>query len=152
MLISDRKISKAQLRYINEKTEKRLSTWQCDYLSSGGKLILTKSCLSSIQCKPWRYIISMKGIFMDSIRSKFFWQGTGKNRKYHMIKYKVLNRPKEFGGLSFFDVRAMNVYLLVKLIDRLQRGDSSLCRSNIRDTQVLFKSRQGKVHSFGDLC
>ena len=69
-----------------------------------------------------------------------------------MIKYEVLNRPMEFGGLSFFDVRAMNVYLLVKLIDRLERGDSSLCRSSIRYTQVFFKSRLGKVHSFGDLC
>jgi len=46
--VSHRKISKAQLKYVSDKTEKRLGTWQCDYLSSGGKSILIDSCLSSI--------------------------------------------------------------------------------------------------------
>lgn len=32
--VSDHKISKAQLRYVSDKTKKRLGTWQCDYLSS----------------------------------------------------------------------------------------------------------------------
>ena len=40
MPVSDCKISKAQLRFVSDKTEKRLSTWQCDCLSSGGKSTL----------------------------------------------------------------------------------------------------------------
>jgi hypothetical protein len=44
-----------------------------------------------------------------------------------MIKWEALNRPKEFGGLGFLDVRAMNVYLLAKWIDKLERDDNSLC-------------------------
>jgi len=44
MSVSDGKISKAHLRYVSDKTEKRLSTWQCEYLSSGGKSILIDSC------------------------------------------------------------------------------------------------------------
>jgi len=31
-----------------------------------------------------------------------------------------LNRPKEVGGLGFMDVRAMNISLLAKWIDRLE--------------------------------
>lgn len=46
--VSDCKISKAQLKYVSDKIEKRLDTWQCEYLSSGGKSTLIDSCLSSI--------------------------------------------------------------------------------------------------------
>ena len=30
LLVSDNKISKDQLKYVNDKIEKRLDTWQCD--------------------------------------------------------------------------------------------------------------------------
>ena len=33
--VSTYKISKLQLSYVCEKTEKRSGTWQCDYVSSG---------------------------------------------------------------------------------------------------------------------
>ena len=46
-----------------------------------------------------------------------------------MIKWEALNRPKEAGGLGFMDVRAMNISLLAKWIDRLERGDNNLCCS-----------------------
>ena len=43
-----------------------------------------------------------------------------------MIKWEALNRPKEFGGLGFMDVRVMNICLLAKWIDKLERCDNSL--------------------------
>jgi len=49
-----------------------------------------------------------------------------------MIKREALNRPKELGGLGFLDVRVMNTCLMVKWIDRLERGDDSLCCSLLR--------------------
>jgi hypothetical protein len=39
-----------------------------------------------------------------------------------MIKWEALNRPREFGGLGFLDVRVMNTCLLHKWIDKLERG------------------------------
>lgn len=48
MLVSYQKIIKAQLRYVEDKTKKRLGTWQCEFLSSGGKSTLIDSCLSSV--------------------------------------------------------------------------------------------------------
>jgi len=50
-----------------------------------------------------------------------------------MIKWEALNRPKEFGGLGFLNARVMNVCLLAKWIDKLERGDSSLCCSLLRN-------------------
>ena len=66
------------------------------------------------------------------MRSRFFWQGTSKKRKYHMIKWEALNRPQVFGGLGVMDVRAMNVCLLVKWIDKLEKGDDGLRCSLLR--------------------
>ena len=37
-----------------------------------------------------------------------------------MIKWEALNKPKVFGGLGFMDVRAMNVCLMVKWIDKIR--------------------------------
>jgi len=64
---------------------------------------------------------------LDSIRNKFFWQGTNKKRKYHMVKWEALVRPKEFGGVGFLDIRVMNICLLVKWIERLEKRDDSIC-------------------------
>ena len=52
--------------------------------------------------------------------------------KYHMIKWEALARPKEAGGLGFMDVRAMNISLLAKWIDRLERGDNNICCNLLR--------------------
>jgi hypothetical protein len=35
-----------------------------------------------------------------------------------MTRWEALNRPKEFGGLGFMEVRAMIVCLLVKWTDK----------------------------------
>lgn len=57
---------------------------------------------------------------LDAARSRFFWQGVGNKKKYHMIKWEALNKPKEMGGLGFVDARAMNTALLGKWIYRLE--------------------------------
>lgn len=130
MPVSYHKITKAQLSYVSAKTEKRLGTWQCEYLSSGGKSTLIDSCLSSIPMYTMGVYQLYEGNYqaLDTARSRFYWQGTGKKRKYHMIKWEALmNRPKELGGLGFLDVRAMNVCLLAKRVYRLERGDMRGC-------------------------
>jgi len=71
MPVSYRKITQAQLKYVSDKAEKRLGTWQCDYLSSGGKSTLIESCLSSIPM----YTMGVYQLYernfqtLDSIRS-----------------------------------------------------------------------------------
>lgn len=62
MPVSCYKITKAQLSYVSSKTEKRLVTWQCEYLSSGCKSTLIDSCLSSIPMYTWVYISYMRVI------------------------------------------------------------------------------------------
>lgn len=57
-----------------------------------------------------------------------------------MIKWEALNIPKEFGGLGFLDVRVMNTCLLLKWVDKLERGEESLCCSLLRKKYLGQKS------------
>ena len=86
--ISDRRLSKAELSDSPEKIEKRLQTWKCGHLSSGGKSILINSSLTSIPMYTMGFYWLYEGIHQrfDSSRSKFFWEGIGNKKKFHMIK------------------------------------------------------------------
>jgi len=70
------------------------------------------------------------------IRSRFFWQGTS----------------KEFGGLGFLDVRVMNVCLLAKWIDKLERDEGGLCCSLLKrkylGNKSIFQIRNRKGSQF----
>ena len=129
MPVSVNKITKAQLNFVVDKDKRRLGTWKCDTLSSGGKALLLNSCLSSIPMYTMGVYLLYDGNHqaLDSVRKKFFWQGTNKKRRYHMVKWETLIRPKDFGGVGVLDTRIMNTCLLIKWIDRLEKRDDSLC-------------------------
>ncbi|KAG8072286.1 hypothetical protein GUJ93_ZPchr0006g43351 [Zizania palustris] len=98
-------------------------------------MVLINSCLSSIP-------LYMMGVFMlpetvhrdiDSIRSKFFWGGMENKRKYHLMNWKKLCTPKDYGGLGFMDIRAMNTALLCKWIYHLEAGNKGICYTLLRN-------------------
>ena len=132
--VNDIKISKAQFSYVSDKANKRLATWKCDTLSSGGKATIINSCLSSIPMYTMGVYQLYEGNFqaLDKVRSRFFWQGTNKKRKYHMVKWEALARPKEWGGLGFLEVKTMNICLLAKWLERLEVEEGSLCVELLR--------------------
>jgi hypothetical protein len=49
-----------------------------------------------------------------------------------MVRWEVLNMPKKFRGLDFLDVRATNICLMCKWINKLERGDDSICCELLR--------------------
>jgi hypothetical protein len=51
---------------------------------------------------------------MDRTRKGFFWQGGGEKRKYYLVKWDKITRPKQKGGLGIKDLRKMNISLLCK--------------------------------------
>lgn len=106
------------------KIRNRLDPCKGRYNSSGGRLILDNTCLSSLPM----YVMGFYHLYgcthdkMDSIRGDFFWQGAGGNFKYHMVKWDAISRPKEFGGLGIINTRIMNDCLLTKWIWKIVDG------------------------------
>jgi hypothetical protein len=77
ILVNNKHMSAGDLSYLHIKVEKKIPTWQSVGLSSGGKMILTESCLSSIPTYTMGIYYLQEEIHhkMDMARANFFWHG-----------------------------------------------------------------------------
>lgn len=85
---------------IIEKMEKRLATWQMQYLSLGGRLTLTNSVLDSIPtyCMSLYPMPSSVLKQMDKLRRRFLWDGNSTTQKFSLVKWSKVTQPKIQGG------------------------------------------------------
>jgi hypothetical protein len=71
--ISDQHLAMGVFSFLPQKMTSRLDPWKGKFLTSGGKQILTNSCLSSIPlyCMGFYWLADGVHRKMDSIRAKF---------------------------------------------------------------------------------
>lgn len=126
--VSDRMLGINAFLGITSKMMKHLDPWKGKLMSSGGKLILTNTCLSSLPLYSMGFYLLPKGVHkkMDAIRGKFFWQGAGDDFKYHMAKWVALCRPKAQVGLGIINTYLMNQCLITKWIWKIENGSNEL--------------------------
>lgn len=86
--VDAKKIRMQELEKIVFKMRKRLDPWKEKYNSSGGRLLLINTCLSSLPIYLMGFYFLFEGTHkhMDTIRSDFFWQGASNKKKYHMVR------------------------------------------------------------------
>jgi hypothetical protein len=72
--------------------------------------------------------ILQDGIHMKfySHRSRFIWEGAGVKRKYHLLNWPAVCKPKECGGLGIINSKKMNVALMLKWIWRLYHEEDAI--------------------------
>jgi hypothetical protein len=77
ILIHFRKLKNRDWAKVEERFEKRLSSWKGKHLSIRGHLTLIKSVLSSLPMYMMSFFSLPKGVLkkLDYFRSRFFWQG-----------------------------------------------------------------------------
>lgn len=63
---------------------------------------------------------------MDTIRSKFFWQGADCPFKYHMAKWLSISKPKVHGELGKLNTLLMNQCLISKWFWKIEKGSNVL--------------------------
>ncbi|GJX55522.1 RNA-directed DNA polymerase, eukaryota [Tanacetum coccineum] len=102
------------------KLTSRLSKWKLKTLSIGGRLMLTKSVLSSL---PLYYMSSFKvpkGVLkkMESTRRNFFNGVENSDKKISLVSWKKVLASKKNGGLGVASFFALNRALLFKWIWR----------------------------------
>uniref|UniRef100_J3MPR6 Reverse transcriptase zinc-binding domain-containing protein n=1 Tax=Oryza brachyantha TaxID=4533 RepID=J3MPR6_ORYBR len=99
------------------------------------RAILINSCLSSIPSYAMGLFLLPETIQheIDSVRGRFYWEGMGERKRYHMVKWSNIAFPKDFGGLGFTDTGAMNIALLGKWIFKLESDTKSLCMTVLKN-------------------
>jgi len=95
--VSGSKIHVANWTPLVEKIDKRLDGWKGGALSLGGRLTLLNACLSSIPIYSMSMYLLPKTILkkIDVIRKRFFWQGGGLKKKYHLVKWTTISKLKK---------------------------------------------------------
>jgi hypothetical protein len=94
-----RKLSNKHWSSIEDRFQKRLSSWKGKLLSSGGRLVLINSVLSSLPMFMMSFFLIPKGVRkrLDYYRSRFFWQCDEHKKKYRLAKWGILCKPRCMG-------------------------------------------------------
>lgn len=79
------------------------------YLCLGGRIALIKSAFPSLVY----YIYLSSGAWclvncIERVQRDFLWRGKGVKKKFHLVDWASLCRPKTDGGLGFKSVKHMN--------------------------------------------
>jgi hypothetical protein len=69
---------------------------------------------------------------MDKPRFCFFWEGVGNKRKYHMVDWATVCKPKAFGCPGNLNTKLMNISLILKWIWKLYQDAEGLWAVLIR--------------------
>ena len=110
---------------LEERNEKKLATWKGKSLSIAGRATLINSSLSSTFIYHMSIYLLPKGTTdkLDKQRRSFFWQGGGQKKKYHLLRWQIINKSKKYGGLGIKNIHKMNLSLLVKWWWKLEMED-----------------------------
>jgi hypothetical protein len=97
--MSPTRLSNKDWRVVEERLQKKLSSWKGKMLSPGGRLVLINSILSSLPMFMMSLFRIPKGVLekLDYYRSRLFWQCDEHKKKYRLAKWSILHKPKSVG-------------------------------------------------------
>jgi mannosylglycoprotein endo-beta-mannosidase len=117
----------ADLEPLVASVGKRAAPWQGRFMSSAARLTLIDACLSNLPLHTMGLFLLADGTHaaMDRHRNRFFWEGQGTSKKFHMVNWRTICQPKSQGGLGVLNTKLMNIALIAKWIWRIYRAENS---------------------------
>jgi len=90
--------------------EKRCHHWTHRALNFAGILVLTKAVLQAIPQYMLSIILAPKGVLQKIrvIQRSFLWSNNSKKKKWSLIEWNKLCKPKYLGGLNLQDPSTIN--------------------------------------------
>nr|XP_051221415.1 uncharacterized mitochondrial protein AtMg00310-like [Lolium perenne] len=67
-----------------------------------------------------------------SHRARFYWEDTGPKRKYTLVNWSAVCRPKSYGGLGILNSKKMNIVLMLKWVQKLFQPDNPIWAQILR--------------------
>lgn len=113
-----------------DKVDTRLEGWKTKHLTLAGRTVLANSVLNAIPYYTMQTMYIPKGV-CEAIKRKirkFIW-----GKIPHLVRWDVITKPKDIGGLSIRNLKDMNLAFLSKLGWRIINDDRSLWTRAITD-------------------
>ena len=110
--MSDHKLNILGLEPVVAKVGFRMDPLQGRSMSAAAHLTLIDACLSSIPNYTTGLILLPEDTHTCFYKhpGRFFWEGKGNKRKYHMVSWQNIFKPREQGGLGAMNI--MNTKLM----------------------------------------
>jgi hypothetical protein len=91
-----RKLTIAEWKLVEERLQKRLSSWKGKLVSLGGRFIHINLELSNMVLHMISFFLLPKGVLhkLNYYRSRFFWQGDNEKKKHQLVKWSVVCSPR----------------------------------------------------------
>jgi len=135
-----RKLFNKDWKAIEERIEKRLSGWKGKMLTSGGRLVLINSVLSSLPMFMMSFFELPRGVLenLDCFRSRFYWQNDQHKKKYRLVKWEIMCQPRDQGGLGIQNLQIQNQCLLSKWLFKLL-NENGMWQELLRNKYIKIK-------------
>ncbi|GKV01676.1 hypothetical protein SLEP1_g14215 [Rubroshorea leprosula] len=95
---------------------RKLSSWKCESLSFGGRIILLNAVLSSIPVYFFSTLRAPKKVLklLSLIQRRFMWGGAEDKRTIAWVRWDQVCKSRKMGGLGVKDLNSFNLALLGK--------------------------------------
>jgi hypothetical protein len=92
-----RRLTIIEWKLVEERLQKHLSSWKGKLLPLGERPVLINLVLTNMLVYMISFFLLPKGVLhkLDYYRSRFFWQGGSEKKKYRLVKWSVVCRPKD---------------------------------------------------------
>jgi hypothetical protein len=115
--LTDRAYKMSTWEGVINKLQERVKNWTYRSLNLAGRLILTKSVLQAIPTFMMSIFPTPKGILQKirTIQRDFLWRGAETKKKWALVAWEKVCKPKSKGGLGLQDPQVTNDAYGVKL-------------------------------------
>lgn len=122
------KLNKDTFAGIMDRMRTKLAGWKFNSLSFAGRYTLAQSVLSAIPYYTMQTTLLPKGVIlaMERMIRDFLWGSKQGTRNCHLVKWDVITKSKEYGGLGIRKLEPMNRAFLAKHGWRIIQNDDSL--------------------------
>eukprot|EP00253_Pinus_taeda_P019325 PITA_19325 len=106
----DKPLSKGVWELIINKLQDRIRKWTCRSLNLAGHLVLTKVVLQAIPIFMMSALPIPKGVLQKirNIQRDFLWGKGEEQKKWALVAWDKLSKPKAHGGLGLHDLETLS--------------------------------------------